>query len=91
MPIYHALVDAVPGREKEVEAALRSDARLAGVVECREKSHDFLVRFEARAFGVVDDFLQTHVRRLPGVKGVEVILDWDDFGQAVRDARARLG
>ena len=89
MPTFYALVDAVPGREHDVGMALG----VAGVahVPCKEKSHDFLIRFEAPAFYKVDEFLQTHVRRIPGVKGVEIIVDWDDHTSVARDARAKLG
>lgn len=90
MTQFHALIDAVPGRQKEVEAGLSG---LAGVraTPCREGNHDFLVAFDAASFDVVDDFLQTHVRRLPGVLGVEVVTRWEEYSPAVREARARLG
>lgn len=91
MPFFYALVDAVPGREPDVERQLRAQPRLSGVAPCREKSYDFLVKFEAPGFDRVDDLLQTHVRRLDGVKGVEVVVDWDDHGSAAREARDRLG
>lgn len=89
MSEFFALVDAVPGREAEVGAAL---ARVPGLraTPCKAGNHDHVVRFEAAAFGQVDDFLQTHVRRLPGVKGVEVVTDPQDHPAAVRDAIARL-
>ena len=89
MPAFYALVDAMPGREHEVGMALG----MQGIrhVPCKERSHDFLVTFDAPGFDKVDDFLQTHVRTIAGVKGVEIIVDWDDHGSAARDARARLG
>lgn len=90
MAEFHALVDAVPGGEPEVEAALRAQPRLRGVAPCKEKSHDFLIRFESDTFDTVDDFLQTYVRTIRGVSGVEVVTDWDDHGAAVREARAKL-
>lgn len=91
MPTFHALVDAVPGREAEVGAALRLLPRVRDAVPCKEGSFDFLIRFDAASFDVVDDFLQTNVRRLPGVKGVEVIVRWEDHGPTVAAARERLG
>lgn len=91
MQTFYALVDARPGHESEVASALRKVSGIAGVAACKEKSHDFLVKFAAPSFQVVDDFLQTHVRRLPNVKGVEVVVDWDDHGAAVLEARERLG
>lgn len=90
MPTFFALVDAVTGHEKAVGGSLARVPRLTGVVPCKAGDHDFLVRFDADAFGVVDDFLQTHVRQLPGVKGVEIILDWADHPPIVREARDRL-
>lgn len=90
MPAFYALVDAVPGQEAAVRAGLGQLERLNGVVPCREKSHDFLVRFDAEGFDVVDDFLQSHVRPLRGVKAVEIVTDFDDHGAAVREARDRL-
>lgn len=88
MPTFYALVDATPGREQDLASTLASE-RIA-FVRCKERSYDFLIKFEAPAFDKVDDYLQTHVRRLPGVKGVEIIVDWDDHGPAARDARAKL-
>lgn len=90
MPEFFALVDAVPGREAEVERALRAQPRLAAVVAVKERSNDFLVRFEAPAFSQVDDLLQTHVRPLPGVKGVEIVTDWAALGPAAVAARDAL-
>lgn len=90
MPEFFALVDALPGREADVEAALRSEKRLLGVVRCKEKSADFLIRFDAPAFEKVDDLLQTHVRAVKGVAGVEIVTDWDDYSATVRQARAAL-
>lgn len=91
MPTFHALVDAMTGREAEVEAALRREPRILGAVRVKEGNHDFLVKFDAASFDVVDDFLQTSVRRIPGVIGVEIIVDWANHSQAARDARAKLG
>lgn len=90
MPMFFALVDAVPGQEPRVEAALRAERRLAGVVPCKERSADFLVRFEVASFGVADDFLQTHLRAIPGVKAIEIVTDWDAYSSVVLDARRRL-
>lgn len=90
MPWFFALVDARPGQEESVEKALASEARIAGATRCKEVSYDFLVKFEAVAFDTVDDFLQTHVRTIPGVVGVEIVQDFDDYGAAVREARDRL-
>ncbi len=90
MPVFFALVDAVTGREHEVGVALGGVSGLSGFVPCRERNHDFLVKFDASSFDVVDDFLQTHVRQLPGVKGVEIILDWDDYSSNTREAHAKL-
>jgi 7-cyano-7-deazaguanine synthase len=90
VPEFFALVDALAGKEREVGESLRQVERLKGVEPCREGNYDYLVRFDADSFGVVDDFLQTHVRQLRHVKGVEVILDWDDHGAQVREARDRM-
>lgn len=90
METFYALVDAIPGREPAVEAGLARLEPLRGFVRCREKSHDFLIRFAAPGFDGVDEFLQTYVHRIEGVKGVEVVSDWDDYGSAVREARAKL-
>jgi 7-cyano-7-deazaguanine synthase len=90
VPEYFALVDALAGKEREVGDSLRGVAGLKGVEPCREGNYDYLVRFDAASFDVVDDFLQTHIRHIPHVKGIEVILDWADHGPAVREARERL-
>lgn len=90
MAQFYALVDALPGKEADVEVALRQEPRVVAVVRCKERSHDFLVRFEAASFTVVDDFLQTYVRSIRGVAGVEIVTDWSDHGDAVRGARATL-
>lgn len=89
MPMFYALVDATPGHEADVETQLVAQA--VEFVRCKEKSHDFLIKFEASGFDKVDDYLQTHVRRLVHVKGVEIIVDWDDHTQTARDARVKLG
>ena len=89
MQPFYALVDAVTGREPEVEEALRHVPRVTGVARCKAGDDDFLVRFDAPGPGAVDDFLQTHVRRLPGVKGVRPVEDFADEATVVRDARAR--
>ena len=90
MQTFFALVDAVPGREREVEEALRHVPAITGVAACKAGNHDFLVRFQAASASVVDDVLQTHVRRLPGVKGVEPVTDFADQPAVVREARARI-
>lgn len=90
MPAYYALVDATTGREADVETQLRAQPRIVGVARAKEGNHDFLVKFEAADFSTVDDFLQTHIRRLSGVAGVEIITDWADHPQSTRDARDRL-
>lgn len=90
MPVFYALVDAVPGQEEKVGDALRASGHLSGVAACKERSHDFLVRFEAGAFDRVDDVLQTYVRTIPGVQGVEIVTDWDGYGDAVQEARAKM-
>jgi len=89
MPAFYALVDAMPGREHEVGMALGIEH--VAHVPCKERSHDFLIKFDAPAFDKADDYLATHIRRIPGVKGIEIIVDWDDHGSATRDARAKLG
>lgn len=91
MAPFYALVDALPGRESEVETALKQEPRVLAVARCKERSHDFLVRFDAASFDRVDDFLQTYVRSIRGVAGVEVITDWSDHGSVVAAARASLG
>ena len=91
MPTYFALVDAMAGREEDVEKGLRKQERLLGVVRCKEKNADFMVKFEARGPQDVDDVMATYVRPIPGVAGVEVIFDQDDHTQAARDARKALG
>lgn len=90
MVVFFALVDAIAGKEPEVEAALRREPRLTAVVRCKERSFDFLVRFEAPGFDKVDDVMQTYVSRITGVRGVEVVTDWDDYGEAARAARAEM-
>ena len=90
MPTFYALVDAVPEKEVVVHEKLR-ELPLTGIYPLKEKSYDFLVAFEQPSFSTVDDFLQTHVRRIQHVKGVEVIVDWDDHGHAVQVVRKKLG
>lgn len=91
MPLYYALVDAMTGREAQVEAALRKEEKLLGTIRCKEKNADFLVKFEAPGFAAVDDVLQTYVRRIPGVVGVEVIVHWEEHDASVAEARKKLG
>lgn len=91
MPTYYALVDAMAGREGDVEAGLRKEQRIIGVIRCKEKNADFMVKFEARGPQDVDDVMATYVRRIPGVAGVEVVFDWDDHTPAAREARDKLG
>lgn len=90
MPEFFALVDALAGREREVGEALRRVTRLKGVEPCRERNYDYLVRFDADSFSVVDDFLQTYIRHIPHVKGIEVIIDRSDHSAQVREALGRL-
>lgn len=91
MPLYYALVDAMTGRETEVEAALRKEEKLLGTIRCKEKNADFLVKFEAPGFAAVDDVLQTYIRNIRGVVGVEVIVHWDEHDATVSAARKQLG
>lgn len=91
MPIYYALIDAMAGREAEVERGLRKEQRVIGVVRCKEKNADFMVKFEAPGLAQVDDVMQTYVRPVAGIAGVEVILDWTNYSQATLDAKAKLG
>lgn len=90
MADFFALVDATPGFERQVGDALRAMPTLRGVEACRDGNFDFLIRFDAPDFHVVDDFLQTHIRRIPGVKGVEIIVDWDSHSPVAREARDRI-
>lgn len=90
MPEYFALVDAMPGQEAAVGDALRTLEGIQAMTPCREANADFLIRFEAEKFDLVDDFLQTHVRRLAGVNGIEIIERWDEYGSTVHAARDRL-
>lgn len=90
METFYALVDAIPGREAEVREGLARLEPVQGFAPCREKSHDFLIRFIAPQATEVDDFLQTYVHRIPGVKGVEIVTDWSDYGLAVTEARRKL-
>lgn len=91
MPTFYALVDAMTGREDEIEAELRADARVLALARVKERNYDMLIKFEAAGFSLVDEFLQTNVRRIPGVAGVEIIMDWADHSEALRDAKAKLG
>lgn len=91
MPTFYALVDALTGRESDVEKGLRADARVLSLVRVKERNHDFLIKFDAAGFTVVDDFLQTHVRRISGVAGVEIVVDWENHSPLVREAKAKLG
>ena len=91
MPTFYALVDAMTGRETDVEKALMSEVRVLALTRTKEKNFDFLIKFDAPAFTLVDEFLQTHVRRIAGVAGVEIIVDWANHSQTVRDAAAKLG
>lgn len=92
MPVYYALIDATAGREAEVERGLRKEQRVIGVVRCKEKNADFMVKFDAPGPAQVDDIMQTYVRPIAGIAGVEVILDWSDHDTpAARDARKALG
>ena len=91
MPVYYALIDAMAGREADVERGLRKEERMLGVVRCKEKNADFMVKFEARGPQDVDDVMATYVRPMPGVAGVEVVFDWDDHTSAALDARKALG
>lgn len=88
MPRFYALVDATPGQESSVTSSLT--ALQVTHIPCKERSYDFLIRFDASAFDKVDEYLQTHIRRIPGVKGVEIIVDWNDHGSAAREAKAAL-
>lgn len=91
MPTFFALVDATTGREADVERALRADARILGMSRIKERNHDFVIKFEAPQFTLVDEFLQTHVRRLSGVAGVEIVVDWHDHSATLREVAAKLG
>lgn len=91
MPLYYALIDAMAGREADVERALRKEERLIGVARCKEKNADFMVKFEATGPAQVDDVMATYVRHISGVNGVEVIFDWSDHTAAALDARNALG
>ena len=91
MPLFYALVDAMAGKESEVEAALRKEEKLIGTIRCKEKNADFLVKFEAPGWAAVDDVLQTYIRPIRGVVGVEVIQHWDEYSAAVAAARTQLG
>lgn len=91
MPVFYALVDALSGREEDVERALRSEPRIRGLARVKERNHDFLIKFEAPAFTLVDEFLQTHVRRVSGVAGVEIVVDWQNHADIVREAATKLG
>lgn len=91
MPAFYALVDAMTGREADVEKALKSELRIHAMARVKEGNFDFLIKFDAPAFTLVDEFLQTYVRRIPGTAGTEIIVDWQDHSQAVRDAAAKLG
>lgn len=90
MPAFYALVDAVPGKEKAVEARLQQVSRIDGWAPVKSGNHDFLVRFDAESEDKVDDFLQNHVRDIPGVKDIEVVSDFSDHDTAVADARKAL-
>lgn len=90
MPAFFALVDALTGQEAAVGAALRALPGLTGVTPCKEGNYDFLVRFDAESFSRVDDFLQTNVRRIPHVKGVEIVTRPEEYSSAVRDAMTRM-
>ncbi len=90
MPEYHALVDAVPGRQEDVERALRALPNLIGITQCREKSHDFLIKFDAPSAASVDDYVQTLVRPAAGVATVVLVTDWADHGSEAHEARDRL-
>lgn len=91
MPTFYALVDAMTGRESDVERGLMSELRIVAMTRAKEKNFDFLIKFDAPAFTLVDEFLQTHVRRIAGVAGVEIIVDWQNHSQSLRDAAAKLG
>lgn len=90
MPSFFALVDAQPGREADVDMTLRATRGVLGVMRLKEGSYDFLLRFEEPSFDTVDDFLQTHVRPVPGVMGVEIVRDVEDYGPVVKEARDAL-
>lgn len=91
MPSFYALVDAMTGRESEVERGLMAHKGVLAVTRMKEKNFDFLIRFDAPAFDKVDEFLQTEVRRIAGIAGVEIIVDLADHSHAVREAAAKLG
>ena len=91
MPLYYALIDAMAGKEADVEAALRREEKLVGTIRCKEKNADFLVKFEAPGWAAVDDVLQTYIRSIRGVVGVEVIERWDEYSANVAAARKQLG
>ncbi|HVM44306.1 MAG TPA: hypothetical protein VM582_00120 [Candidatus Thermoplasmatota archaeon] len=90
MPTYYALVDAMTGREADVENGLRAEKRVLGVTRVKDRNHDFLIKFDAASFTLVDEFLQTHIRRISGVAGVEIIVDWQNHSDVIRDAAAKL-
>ena len=91
MPAFYALVDAMTGRESDVERGLNSEVRVLALTRVKERNFDFLIKFDAPSFDLVDEFLQTYVRRIPGMAGVEIIVDWENHTQLVRDAAAKLG
>lgn len=91
MPAFYALVDAMTGREADVERGLMSEPGIQAMTRVKEKNFDFLVKFDAPAFDKVDEFLQTHVRRIQGVAGVEIIVELADHTAPVREAAAKLG
>ncbi|MHB8606057.1 MAG: hypothetical protein ACYDCK_12465 [Thermoplasmatota archaeon] len=90
MPAFYALVDAMPGHEEEVKRGLDGLPRVLAVARAKDRSFDWLIKFEAPSFDRVDDFLQTYVRPLKGVVGIEIISDWDDMSEVVREARKTL-
>ena len=91
MPTYFALVDAMTGRESDVERALNAEKRVLAMTRVKERNYDFLIKFDAPSFDLVDEFLQTHVQRIGGVAGVEIIVELRDHSALVRDAAAKLG
>ena len=91
MAKHYALVDAMTGREADVERALHAEARVLGVTRLKDRNYDFLIKFDAPSFDLVDEFLQTHVQRIGGVAGVEIIVELKDHSPAVREAASKLG
>jgi hypothetical protein len=86
----YALVDAIPMKEAEVDAALRARADVRSVVRVKEGSYDFPIAFTPPAARQAQDHLRSLIHTVRHVVGVELIQDWNDHSDEVRAAKGMM-